>query len=299
MRAAGIVSFRFWPVVLAALLALSAARAQGADTLERIRGEGVLRIGYGDTPPFSFRDESGRVTGYSIELCERVAEDIRRQLGLERIGIVYVPRTDMNRIPLLNEGRYDLECEASTNSEERRRSVAFALAHFFTETRFVSLARHDLRRVADLKGRSMAVALGTVTIGQIGRLNRERRLELSLVRAETVNGAFDLLARGEVSAFAMDDILLRFMVARTGNAALYRLSEESLTPALPYGFMMRLDDTAFHAAVNAALARIYGGAEMDALYDRWFRGPVPGLGVRLGVPQSPELAAHFAAFRGK
>lgn len=268
-----------------------------ASTLERIRREGVIRIGYGATPPFSYRLADGTVTGYSVEICQRVAEDLKRQLGLDRLEIAYVRRTAIDRIQLLNDGRYDLECDASTSTGERRRSAAFALSHFFTATRFVTLEKTGLHTIDDLRGRSLAVALGTINVGQIARLSRERRLQVSLVTAESIPDAFALVTAGRASAFAMDDILLEAMIAASGRRNLYRVSREAVSEAMPYGFMMRRDDTAFHAAVNAALGRIYGGPDMAALYDRWFRGRPAGLDFSLDVPMSAELAAHFASFR--
>lgn len=280
----------------AAMLAPALADAP-ASTLERIRREGVLRIGYGSTPPFSFRAADGAVTGYSVEICRLVAEDLRRQLGLERIEVVYVQRTPIDRVQLLNEGAYDLECEASTSTEERRRSAAFALSHFFTPTRFVALAKNGLHTVDDLKGHSVAAALGTVNIAQIGRLNRDRKLRLSLVTTESLRDAFDLVTAGRASAFAMDAILLKAMIAETGKPSLYTMSEEAVSDVLPYGFMMRRDDSPFHEAVNAALRRIYAAPEMRTLYDRWFMSAAPGLNFSLDEPMSRELAEHFASFR--
>lgn len=268
------------------------------DTLERIRKEGILRLGIGSTPPFSYRDATGQPIGYSVELCRLVAEDLRQQLGLGHVGLVYVDRTPIDRVQLLNNGRYDLECDASTDTEERRRSVAFALPHFFTETRYVALAEENLHSVDDLRGRSIAAALGTVNIGQIGLLNRERQLQLSMVTASSLSKAFDLVTRQRASAFVMDAILLRAMMAATGKPDLYTISREPVSEVKAYGFMMRREDTAFHAAVNAALKRIYASPEMPEIYDRWFRrAPLPGLTFGLDEPMSPELAAHFASFR--
>lgn len=284
--------------LLALLVQFSPALAQApASTLERIRREGTLRIGYGQTPPFSYRMPDGTVTGYSIDICLRVADALKRQLGLERLEIAYVRRTAIDRIQLLNDGAYDLECEASTNTQERRRSVAFALGHFFTATRFVALAKSDLRAIDDLKGRSLAVALGTVNIGQVGRLNRDRGLQASIVTAATISDAFDLVTSGRASAFAMDDILLEVMVKATGRPDTYRIASEPVSDVLPYGFMMRRDDAAFHDAVNAALRRIYASPDMGRLYDRWFRSELPGLDLRLDVPMGRELSAHLASFR--
>lgn len=268
----------------------SQARSEApVSTLDRIRETGVLQIGYGDTPPFSYRDADGTVMGYSIDLCKRIAEELRVQLGLSRLDLKYVPRTPSNRVQLLNSGEIDIECNASTNTEERRRSVAFAISHFFASTRYVSLAKNGFKSLEDLKGRSVSVALGTVNVGQITKVNRERKLSLSLIKADSLQAAFDLVSDERASAFAMDDILLSSMIAASPNPAAYTLSMETLTEPEPYGFMLRLGDRAFEEAVNTALRKTYSSSEMPEIYDRWFTQPIPGKNINLRLPMSDAL----------
>lgn len=286
-----------YKVVLASLLfflsiVLGASHAQSeapASTLDRIRETAVLRIGYGDTPPFSYRNVDGTVMGYAIDLCKTIAEELRVQLGLPRLDLKYVPRTPSNRVQLLNSGEIDIECNASTNTEERRRSVAFAISHFFASTRYVSLAKNGFKSLADLKGRSVSVALGTVNVGQITKVNREKKLSLSLINADSLQAAFDLVSDERASAFAMDDILLSSMIAASPNPAAYALSVETLTEPEPYGFMLRLGDKAFEEAVNTALRKTYSSPEMPEIYDRWFTQPIPGKNINLRLPMSEAL----------
>jgi glutamate/aspartate transport system substrate-binding protein len=263
-------------------------------TLERIRDTGRIRIGYGDTAPFSYRLPNGQVVGYSIDLCKQVSEKLRAQLGLPRLETEYVYRTPRNRIQLLNDGKIDIECNASTNSSERRRSAAFALSHFYASTRYVSLTRHGLQTLDDLRGRSLSVALGTVNVGQISELNRDRALNLSIVPADGLQAAFDLVAGGQVSAFAMDDVLLSAMIAASSKPQDFALSGELVSASKPYGFMMRLGDDAFKEAVNAALTQIYRDPTMADIYRRWFEEPIPPHGVNLRQPMSLRLQQALA-----
>ncbi|MCX8997172.1 amino acid ABC transporter substrate-binding protein [Rhizobiaceae bacterium BDR2-2] len=265
-----------------------------ASTLDRIKQTGVLRIGYGDTPPFSYRHTDGTVMGYSIDLCKKVAEDLGSTLALPHVEIEYVARTPSNRVQMLNNGEIDIECNASTNTEERRRSVAFAASHFFVSTRYVSLAKNRFHTIDDLAGRSVSVTLGTVNVAHITAVNRERKLNLSLMRADSLRAAFDLVTQERVSAFAMDDILLSAMIAESDDPHAYALSEETLTDPEPYGFMMRLGDRDFEEAVNAALERIYRSPEMPAIYDRWFNQPIPGRNIHLQLPMSDALKQAFS-----
>ncbi|HEY0294393.1 MAG TPA: amino acid ABC transporter substrate-binding protein [Bordetella sp.] len=294
-------SRRFCLGLAAALLTagLSHAQTPPASTLERIRQTGVLRIGFGYAQPFAYIEANGTVTGYSIELCGRLAETLRVQLALPRLDIQYSRLAPNNRISQLNSGAIDIECGASTNSPERRASVTFGPSHFITDSRYVSLAANALRTIDDLRGKSVAVVLGTTNVGDIARLNRERRLNLSVVTTHTNQDAFDLITQGKVSAFPMDDVLLHMLVGASGNPDRYAVSDETLAPPQAYGFMMRRNDPDFVQAVDAALRNIYASPDMPALYDRWFNEPLPGSGVNLHLPMSPTLRrALFGADAG-
>src|SRR6185312_4575050 len=116
----------------------------------------------------------------------------------------------------------------------------------------------------------------------------------SILVVSNNQAAFDMLTQGKVSAFPMDDVLLRAMIDASGQPERYTISRDSLAPPLHYGFMMRRDDPEFAHVVDAALRRIYAGPEMQAIYDRWFNAPLPGLGVDLHMPMSPVMHDMFS-----
>lgn len=286
------VQARCWGLLMAVWMISTAAAAE-INTLQRLSETGTLRVGYGDTAPFSYQDDEGNVRGYSIELCQRVAEQLQQQLNLPKLDIEYVFRTPGNRVQLLNSGEIDIECNASTNNAERRRSADFSLSHFFVSVRFVALKENQFFTLQDLAGRSVSVARGTVNVGQINQANREQQLNLSVVPVETLQEAFDLVTEGRVAAFAMDDILLSTMIAGSHDPTAYVLSEEAITAEEPLGFLMRQGDSAFVEQVDQALREIYQRGDILALYDRWFLQPLPGKGITLNVPISETLAQHF------
>ncbi|WP_404464266.1 amino acid ABC transporter substrate-binding protein [Vreelandella aquamarina] len=289
---------QWWVGLLIMVWAASSAMASEINTLQRLSDTGTLRVGYGDTAPFSYEDEEGNVLGYSIELCQRVAAQLQQQLNLPTLDIEYVFRTPGNRVQLLNSGVIDIECNASTNNAERRRSADFSLSHFFVSVRFVSLKENHFFTLQDLAGRSVSVARGTVNVGQINQANREQQLNLSVVPVETLQEAFDLVTEGRVAAFAMDDILLSTMIAASNDPSAYALSEEAITAEEPLGLLMRRGDQPFVEQVNQALREIYQRGEMLELYERWFQQPLPGKGITLNVPMSETLAQYFTNPQG-
>jgi glutamate/aspartate transport system substrate-binding protein len=281
----------------AILLLLSAGMASAefaTPTLQRIKETGEIRIGYGVTSPFSFKTTQGDVAGYSIDLCRLLSEKLRERLQMPKIDIEFVPRTPSNRIQLLNDGVMDIECNASTNTAERRKSASFAVSHFFGAARYVSLAKNDLKTLADLKGRSVGVVLGTVNVSDINEINRSQKLNMSIVPVESLQSAFDMVTDGRVSAFSMDEVLLSMMIAQSKTPSEYRISSEKVSDEQPYGFMMRLNDEAFTDAVNQSLTEIYKSPQMPQIYARWFQQPAGGTGVNLNLPMSATLKGALA-----
>jgi glutamate/aspartate transport system substrate-binding protein len=290
---------RFSRIVLGALLMFApvAASAQApASTLDRILETGTLRIGYSpDSAPFSYLDADQTIIGYSIDLCGRVADRLRQQLGLAELEIAYVRRTPSDRVALLKNGDIDIECVASTNNAERRNSVAFSYPHFMTSVQFLALKASGLSLLADLKGRTVTSTAGTTVIGSLNAISRERNLNIAVMSTPDHEAGFDMMATGRVSAFVMDGILLAAMAANAEDPSQFMLSRDALGPPEPYGLMLRRDDPAFVEAVNAALRDIYTQGEIGPIYEKWFTSPIPPHGVSLNFPMPDALAAAFAA----
>jgi glutamate/aspartate transport system substrate-binding protein len=108
-----------------AALTLTPACAQEADTaLNRIRQNKAVAVGFRESAqPFSYLDENRQASGYSIDLCKRIAGEIGRNLNIPDIEIRYVPITPQTRIPLIANGSVDIECGTTVNSLSRQEQV--------------------------------------------------------------------------------------------------------------------------------------------------------------------------------
>ncbi|MBN8932451.1 MAG: amino acid ABC transporter substrate-binding protein [Rhizobium pusense] len=263
-------------------------------TLETIARTGIIRLGYADRNiPFSCLGTGPEPIGYSIELCLKVVDSIREKLDLPGLKVDFVKRTPSNRITLLNDGTIDMECVASTNTEERRKAVWFSYSHFITGTRYVALKSSGLNTVADLAGRTVVVTTGTINISQLNVLNRKLGLNIAVLQNDSTEGGFEMVTENRASAFVMDDILLRSFVAETGRPEDYAISNEYLAPPQPYGLMLRHGDTGFRDAVNEALGEIYASGEIEKIYEKWFNAPIPPNGMNLQRPLPDDLADAF------
>ena len=109
-------------VCLGAALAATAALAQPADTLAKIKESGVINIGSRDTQiPFSYRiSGTGDPIGFTNDICLKVVDAVKAKLKLATLTVHYTTLTSTNRIPLIQNGTVDLDCATTTNSVARQ-----------------------------------------------------------------------------------------------------------------------------------------------------------------------------------
>jgi len=260
-------------------------------TLKKINDSGEIRIGYREnSPPFAFLDAERKPSGYSLDLCEIVVEEIAAELGKD-IRVIRRPVTPENRFDLVTSGDVDLECGSTTNNLERRKSVSFSPTMFVTGTKLLVRRGSGILNFRDLAGKTVVLTRGTVHETAIPKLAQRQNIPIKFVFGSDHGESFQLLATGKADAFANDDIQLYGMVAEKKAAADFRVVGDFLTYA-DYALMFRKDDPEFAEVVDRAFRKLAGSREIVAIYERWFQKPLPS-GVRLNMPMSPHLEELF------
>jgi len=88
--------------LLAAILLLTTSDLLAEDaegTLEKIARTGEFVIGYRtDASPLSYENADGEPSGYSVDLCRRIAAGVKAHLGKDDIETRFVPVTSDERI---------------------------------------------------------------------------------------------------------------------------------------------------------------------------------------------------------
>jgi glutamate/aspartate transport system substrate-binding protein len=274
--------------------ASSLAQAQDGGTLDKIARTKTISIGFReDEIPFAYRSADGGAIGYTVELCDYIAQHIRTQLKLDKIDTNYVIATAATRFLLIKTGKIDLECSATTNNAERREQVSFSYPHFITATRFVAKKSSNVKSIKDLAGRTVASTTGTVNIDQLQTINRTDNLNISVMLARQNSDGFAFVETNKATAFVMDGVLLAAQVAFSKSPNDYMISSETFGPPEPYGILMRKGDGPFNTIVNDALRQLFVSGEINRIYDKWFMSPIPPDGRNFNLPMSPELQAAF------
>jgi len=284
-----------WLLWVAVLATAIPAGAQETGTLKKIRENGEIVLGVRDASiPFSYADDSGQSVGYSVDLCMRVVDHLRQTLKMPGIKARQQLVTSANRVPLVTNGTVDLECGSTVNNLERQKTVAFSLTTFIVNTKFITKNASGVQKLADLKGKTVAVTGGTNTMQKITALNKEMNLDLSIITGKDHAESFLLLTSDRVAAFSEDDILLAGLAATSQTPNGFRLISIEGMLADPYALMMRRDDPQFKAAVDAALRDTFTSGDIQRIYDKWFLGPIPPRGVVLNFSMGEQLKRAIA-----
>ena len=151
-------------LVLGALALLMTVSAAGAQTLDRIRKQGTVRLGYVEgAAPFSSAENGGEPQGYSVELCRAVVDGLAEQLKRESLPIQWVKLTLQNRIEAVRKKQVDIECGTATWTLSRQQLVDFSLITFVDGGSLLVGAQSEISQLRDLEGKRIAVIAGTTT----------------------------------------------------------------------------------------------------------------------------------------
>jgi len=258
-------------------------------TLKKIRGSGKIILGVrAASLPFSYLDENRHYQGYSIDICLKIADSVKKKLALPDLKVIMNPVTSASRIPLLTNGAIDLECGSTSNTPERQAQVDFAPTTFIAGARLIAKKSSNIVRLSDLKNKTVASTSGTAALRQLTKLNAEQQLGLKIIPGKDHSEGFWMMDTGRAAAFAMDDILLAGLAATSPNPHSYSITRESLTTE-SYAIMLRAADPEFKHLVDAAVHALLSSGEIAAIYDKWFTRPIPPGGINLNRPMSPEL----------
>jgi glutamate/aspartate transport system substrate-binding protein len=259
------------------------------DTLKRIRDTGAITLGVRETSvPFSYLDAQKQPQGYSVDLCLRVAEAIKAELKLSKLEVKYLPVTSANRIPMLVDGKIDLECGSTTNTRDRQKQVAFAYTTFVAGIKMLAKKSSNINSVEDLRGKPVVVTVGTTSEKMLKTLNDERLLKINIIESKDHGESFKAVDEGRAIAFPMDDVLLYGLISKSRKPDDFAVVGRYLSVE-PYAIMLRRDEPQFERIVDRALIDLFQSGEVRRIYAKWFNTK------DLTVPLNQYLKEAFAA----
>lgn len=257
---------------LIAAAAQPLAASEHGSTLERIQQSETVRIGFRETePPMSFLDSDKQPVGYSIDLCNLIVAEVKRELQNPNITTRFVPVTAANRFSSLTDNSIDLLCGATTKTLSRSELVDFTQLTFVTGASLLSLGSEKVGGIEDLKGKKVAVTDNTTTIEALGQALKEGGSDAEVVSVADADAGIKLLMDGEVAAFASDQVVLIGLIATHKGPEELVIAKE-LFSFEPFALALQRNDADFRLLADRVLSNLYRSGRILEVYKRWFGG---------------------------
>lgn len=276
--------------LLSASVLMPALPASAGPVLDRIRQSGRIVLAHRDASvPLSYVDsQTHKPVGYALDLCHKLADAVKLRLKLKQLEVAYLQVSPLDRVQAIVSGKADLECGATTNNAERRQQVAFTVPHYITGARIMVRSDSRAEKINDFEHRKLAITKGTTVLKAVQHASQERMLSIQFVETDTHQAAIELLLRGEVDGFAMDDVQLYGLRAEAPDPEKFKVVGGFLTIE-PLAIMLSRDDAEFKQLIDAEMIRLIRSREAQGLYERWFMKPIPPRQVVLNLPMNHLL----------
>jgi polar amino acid transport system substrate-binding protein len=259
-----------------ALTVLAVAPAQ-ADKLADVLARGKLIIGTGSTnPPWHFRDESGNLAGFDVDIAKIVAKGLFE----DPEKVEFVIQASDARIPNIVTDKVDITCQFMTVTAARAQQVNFTLPYYREGVGLLLLADGKHKSHDELKAAGDAV-----TVSVLQNVYAEEMVHQALPAAkvdqyESVDLMYQALNSGRADAAATDvSSLLWFMKQHPDR---YRDAGFSWNPQT-YSCAVKRGEPDWLNFVNIALREAMLGVEFgvySASFEKWFGvlPPAPAIG---------------------
>jgi glutamate/aspartate transport system substrate-binding protein len=276
----------------AAFFVAFSGAAMAAGTLDKVAQTGVLTLGYQQAPPFSDEDEAKRPIGYSVDICMKVAEAVKRELKRPDIAVKFVKVSPVTRYSALLNGEIDLECANTANTVENRKRFAFTVPTFVSITRMMVREGSKIKTFNDLEKTTVVTIWGSNIEKVFDETNAKFTLRASNLITNDFEGAFSVMETDKADAFIMEDVLLYTMLAASKNKTKYVVTKDALN-IQPLSLMLRKDDPAFKKVVDTEVTRVIVQGEIYSIYQKWFESPTPPRQLNLKLPMPYVLRDSF------
>ena len=257
-------------VVLLCMLAPQLSAAESSTTLEKIKQSGTMRIGFRENePPMSFLDENNKPTGYSIDLCTRIANEVKNTLDKQDMKIEFVPVTAAERFDAVAKGKVDILCGSTTKTLSRAELVDFTQLTFVTGGSLLSLDGSGIDGISGLQDKKVAVVKGTTTIDQLNKALKDAFIDAAVVPVDSATDGMKAMIAGEVDAFASDQVVLIGLALTNKGSEKFSIAQEVFSFE-PFALAVRRNDSDFRLIADRTLSRLNRSSQISSIYGKWF-----------------------------
>ncbi|MDU8924392.1 amino acid ABC transporter substrate-binding protein [Pasteurellaceae bacterium LIM206] len=253
--------FKKFAVLAACVFAFSATQAVAADSLlDHINDKGTITVGTeGTYAPFSYHDESGRLTGYDVEVTRAVAE----KLGVK---VDFKETLWDSMMAGLKAGRFDIVANQVVLTTPERQAT-FDKSEPYSWSGAMMVVRKDddsIKSLADVKGRKAAQTLSS-NYGELAT-----KLQAKIVPIDGMAQGLLLIQQKRADLTFNDSLALLDYLKKYPNSGLKAAWEAPAEDKLGAGFVVNKGNDAALAKISAAITELRNDGTLKKLGEQFF-----------------------------
>lgn len=220
-----------------------------------------------DFPPFSFLDQTGRLTGFHVDFIREICAELKIEAKCQ---IQAMPFADLE--PTLEKAGAEVVLAGVAVTPDLRAKFSFSRPYLLLPARFAVGSKIGLTGHASvaLSGRPVGVVAGTVHEAMLKGFFPKVQAQ----PFETPEAMLDALKQGNVDAVFADGLRLPFWVASEASGGCCTLfdgpymSQRYLGEGL--SAMFRHNDVVLPVAFDSAVAALSRNGRLQEIYQRYF-----------------------------
>lgn len=250
--------------IMLGAMAFSALGCTQKSTVESTLDKDTIIIGLDDAfAPMGFRDESGQIVGFDVDLAKELGERLDKEVTFQPIDWTMKEAE-------LNSGNIDFIWNGYTITEERKEKVEFSTPYLNNSQVIVTLADSDIKAKADLSGKKVGAQNQS---SAVSAMEKESDLYASFYGSKAItfednNQALMDLEAGRCDAIVADEILVRYYIKLKGEEK-FKILDENFGDE-EYGVGIRKGDTKMVEAFNEVLEEMKADGTMKEISEKWF-----------------------------
>lgn len=241
-------------------------RANTADTWSKVKQQKKVVVGLDDSfVPMGFRQKSGKLVGYDIDLARAVFKLYGIKVDFQTID------WNMN-VTELHNGTIDLIWNGFSITPQRQKQAAFSDTYLYNDQVLVTLKKNKIKSFADMQGKVLGAQTGSSGANDIDtypKLLKNRIKNHEAVTYDSFTNAFIDLNVGRIQGLLIDSTYANYYIKHQAHPENYRVTTGAL-PKEKFAVGMRKGDVTMQHKINAGLKRLAANGTLKKINEKWF-----------------------------
>ena len=214
-------------------------------------------IGLDDNfPPMGFRDDSGQLVGFDIDLAQAVCDKLGYKMEVKNLGFDAL-------IPALKSGQIDLIAAGMDATDERKKQIDFTDVYYQGGyTIVVPTGNTDITGYDSIAGKTVGAQVGSKAA------DYAREHGANVKEFDTNTQGWMELEAGTCDAVSIDKAVAQYYLQQGGKDKLKIVGEPITSRGVAMGISK--DKPELSKQVNEALKEIKADGTYAKIYKKWF-----------------------------